>query len=190
MTAAVAVPVSVTEAVAASLPRASEAVKVPAAVEVNVTETVQLLPTASVVPQVVVWVKALAFVPPIETPLRLTTAVPVFVNVTVWEALAALMDAVKVSEVTERLTVFWAAGVVAAVTDMLPLQPPRPSRTAKANTEKIQSSERWRGAGVTKAGSRSKRSSQRRVCLAFGCGRTEIQGETISRPQRNVPDAV
>ena len=55
----------------------TEAVRVPAAVGVNVTLMVQLALIATLVPQVFVWVKSPAFAPVIEIPEIFKAALPV-----------------------------------------------------------------------------------------------------------------
>ncbi len=65
----------------------SEAVLEPIAVGVKVMLMVQFAPTATLVPQLLVCAKLPAFVPVIEMPVMVSTAVPVFDKVTVWAAL-------------------------------------------------------------------------------------------------------
>jgi hypothetical protein len=65
----------------------TEAVRVPAAAGVKVTLTVQLPPNATELPQVLVWLKSLAFVPVTEMLVMLKVAFPVFVRTTAWAAL-------------------------------------------------------------------------------------------------------
>ena len=60
------------------------ALRLPAAVGVNVTLTWQLLLGAKVGPQVLVSAKSLAFAPMIPMPDSVTVAVPVFVSVAIW----------------------------------------------------------------------------------------------------------
>ena len=64
-----------------------DAERVPAAVGLNVTLTVQLLPAARLARQVWVWEKSPLFVPVTAMPLMVSVAVPVLVRVTVCGAL-------------------------------------------------------------------------------------------------------
>ena len=63
------------------------AVRVPVAVGLKVTLIVQLVPTANVVPQVVVCPKSPGFVPVNDVVTPVSVAVPTFRNVTVCAAL-------------------------------------------------------------------------------------------------------
>ena len=65
----------------------TEAVRVPAAAGVNVTLIVQLLFAATELPQVLVWLKSLAFVPVSEMLVMLKLAFPVFIRTTACAAL-------------------------------------------------------------------------------------------------------
>ena len=67
--------------------KVTEAVRVPAAAGVNVTLIVQLLFAATELPQVLVWLKSLAFVPVSEMLVMLKLAFPVFIRTTAWAAL-------------------------------------------------------------------------------------------------------
>jgi len=67
----------------------SDAVAVPAADGLNVTDTVQVLPAAILAVHVFVWANDAALVPPRVTPDTVSDPVPVFVTVTVWAALVA-----------------------------------------------------------------------------------------------------
>jgi hypothetical protein len=73
------------------------AAKLDADAGVNVTETVQDVSTARVVPQVVVCAKSVGFVPVIVTPVMLMEALPVLVSVTICAALMVPDVAEKVS---------------------------------------------------------------------------------------------
>jgi hypothetical protein len=93
-TGAIPVPVKAT---VCGLPEAlsvtdSDALREPVAVGLNVIENVQLAPTASVDPQVVVRVKSPEFVPEIDVLLIVILAVPVLVKVTVCAELVVLMS--------------------------------------------------------------------------------------------------
>ena len=92
----------------------SVAVNAPAAAGLKLTETVQLAPTASVVPQVVVFVKDVASAPVIVMPLLEMVMIedPVFFNVA---TCAALVDP---STVLGKVN---AAGVSVAVPTPFPL---------------------------------------------------------------------
>jgi hypothetical protein len=98
--AGVPVPFSVTvcgESLALSVTERA-ALKLAAEVGVKVTEIAQLDPTSSAEPQVLVCAKALAFVPPMEMPAMVSTALPVFVRAIVWSALVVPLTAVKLSD--------------------------------------------------------------------------------------------
>jgi hypothetical protein len=88
------------------------AVKVPAVVAAKLTVVMQLAAAASVVPQVLVWVKLLAFVPVIVIPVMFIPAPPVLLSVTVSGVAVAPADILgNVSAAVLRL----ATGVGAAV---------------------------------------------------------------------------
>ncbi len=63
----------------------TEAERGPAEVGVKVTEIVQLAPTATVVPQLLVSLKSAALVPVTAMPLIESAAVPVLDNVSIWQ---------------------------------------------------------------------------------------------------------
>jgi hypothetical protein len=65
----------------------SVAVRLPAAMGVNVTSRVQLKPAPSVAAQWLVRLKSPLLVPVRVTPEIFSTAVPLLVSVTVWDAL-------------------------------------------------------------------------------------------------------
>jgi hypothetical protein len=76
----------------------SAALRVPAAVGLNVTEMAHFALAAADVPQVFVCAKSLASAPVIAMPVMLNAAVPLFVRVTDWALLAvAMFSLVKVS---------------------------------------------------------------------------------------------
>lgn len=111
--AAVAVPERLTVGTvpAALLATESVALKVATEVGANVTEMMQFVPAASVVPQVLVCAKAEAPAPPSVMPVMLSTALPVFESCRVWAALVELELVAKVSEPGE--TAITGAGITA-----------------------------------------------------------------------------
>jgi hypothetical protein len=81
------------------------AVRLLLVVGVNVTLTVQLAPAATLVPQVLVWLKLPLFVPVIVILVRFSVPVPVLDKVTACAALLVPNNwLLNVSEVGERLT--------------------------------------------------------------------------------------
>jgi len=70
----------------------SEAVRVPVAFGLNVTETTQLAPGARVLPQLLVWSNSVAFVPMRVMVVMFSVSPPVFVSVTVWAALVVFSN--------------------------------------------------------------------------------------------------
>jgi hypothetical protein len=81
------------------------AVRLLLVVGVNVTLMVHLAPAATLVPQVLVWLKLPLFVPVIVTLVTLSAAVPVLVKVTACAALLVPNNWLpNVSDVGERLT--------------------------------------------------------------------------------------
>jgi hypothetical protein len=81
------------------------AVRAPVAAGVKVTLIVQLLFAATELPQVLVWLKSLVFVPVTVMLGMLKLAFPVFVRATAWAALVvATARLAKVNAVAERLT--------------------------------------------------------------------------------------
>jgi hypothetical protein len=75
-----------------------EAVELPAVAAVNVTESVQLEPAATLVPQLLVCAKFVALVPPSVIDVMDSAALPVFVNCTVCAALVTVAGVVKLSD--------------------------------------------------------------------------------------------
>lgn len=67
-----------------------EADRAPVTFGVNLTEIVQLPPTATLVPQVLVWLKSPGFVPVIVIPVMDKIALPVLDSVIVWAELVVL----------------------------------------------------------------------------------------------------
>jgi hypothetical protein len=81
------------------------ALRAPVAVGVNVTLILQMAPTATLVPQVFVWLKSPLFAPVIVMLLMLSAAVPVFESVTACAVLLVLTSwLLNVSDAGERLT--------------------------------------------------------------------------------------
>ena len=76
----------------------SVAEKLPAEAGVKVTEIAQLAPAARELPQVLVWAKSEASVPPSVTALIVNDALPVFLSVTDWAAAVVPVSVVKLSE--------------------------------------------------------------------------------------------
>jgi hypothetical protein len=74
----------------------SIALYVPAIVTGKPTVTLQVAPTASVAPQVLLCVKAVGFAPPSVMDVIVNVVVPVFVSVAVWLAAAEAVVAAKV----------------------------------------------------------------------------------------------
>jgi hypothetical protein len=68
----------------------------------KLTETVHEVPTATLVPQSLVWEKLEAFVPVIDTPVRPTAIAPVFVMVTDCAAVAVKFSDEGVTEMDGR----------------------------------------------------------------------------------------
>src|SRR5579862_266390 len=82
-----------------------EAVRVPVAEGLKMTEMEQLEPAATLDPQVLVWVKSLALEPETATLVTLNDALPVLVTFTDWAELAAPTGwLANARELVERLT--------------------------------------------------------------------------------------
>jgi len=109
----------------------SDADSAPTAAGLKVTVITQEAPAATLVPQVLVWVKAVGLVPamliPLPVPLRVSADLPVFFSVTV--CVAAAMPSVvagKVRLVGERLTTGELVEVGHRFTTFAILRDPRP----------------------------------------------------------------
>jgi hypothetical protein len=108
------------------------AVSVPATDGVKVMERVQLAPAATLVPQVLVWLKLAAFVPLRPMEVMASVAEPVLVSVTVCAGLALATAEAKVSDALLSET----AGVPDCVPpppdELLELHPEKTRRAAEA----------------------------------------------------------
>jgi len=87
----------------------------------KLTETVHEVPTATLVPQSLVWEKLEAFVPVIDTPVRPTAIAPVFVMVTDCAAVAVKFSDEGVTEMDGRA--FATATPVSVAVWMVPATP-------------------------------------------------------------------
>ena len=96
----------------------SDAVAVPTADGLNVTDTVQVLPAAILAVHVLVWANDAALVPPRVAPDTVSDPVPVFVTVTVWAApVAPTVVEANVSDVGLALAVTDVAAAPVPVND-------------------------------------------------------------------------
>ncbi len=113
------------------------ALKLPPADGAKLTERLHVAPAATVVPQVLVWLKLDALMPVGAIELIDRAAVPVLLRVTLWMALVAPAFAVKLSAVALSKTDGVPTGLLPPLCELLELQPDGKTATMTAATREM-----------------------------------------------------
>jgi hypothetical protein len=118
------------------------ALKLPAADGAKLTDRLQAAPAATLVPQVFVVLKLLAFVPASEMELTVNAAFPVLVRVTLCVPLVAPAVAVKLSELALKATEGVPTGLPLLLCELLELHPEASWETTMAAASVMRESTR------------------------------------------------